>query len=798
MPLLNVNSKKSCVFTARLTGIAMALAVALPSVEVAAAGKANWLEEIIVTAQKREESVQDIPIAINAVTGEQLDALQIRDTDDIIKLFPNLTTQNAHAINSGLTIRGVGTKNWHITAAQAVGQYIDEVSLTGPFTSQLAVFDLERVEVLRGPQNTLFGRNTTGGAVNYISRKPVIGGDMEGYVQTNFGTEGRLDVDGAVSIPLTDIAALRISAQSVTRDGIWENLFNGEDMGDIDRKAARVQLLVTPSDRTEILINAHAGRNDSGRQPYLSVGFWDPNGSNVSGGTIVDLSAPIDCPSVLAGGSGQFDRPNNCVTLAPRTGNSAQVAGAGDWHKTYDAAPDVAEVDLTGAFVKVTHDFENLRFVSLTAFDNTTVEYVETLANIPQGNTFMPGQSGETDTFSQELRLSSEGDGDFSWIIGGFYSRETADLATIIYRFDQGGAPFGIVPTVTIDQETDILSGYGKFDWDVSDKFQLSLGLRYTSDEKEGTSLARVFAKTDTGLPSGTPLGFGTYLSLDDINQLPNNLVSVNTPVTQSLKETGGRISASYFVNDDAMVYASYSKGFKSGAFDTRALAALQPNATADKPTKPEFLDAWELGFKSTLAGGDLILNGAIFLYEWEDLQAFDVDINGGVAFLNVPKSELFGAELEAKWAPTENLFVQLGVGLLDTEIKDAGTLITAVEGAPLTNSPELSLSGLIVQSINVGDRLLSLQADFRWIDEQNAELAGNPKNLIESSFIINARASMAFGEQDQFEVAIWAENITEKKTCMNIHDYGALSYTLLCSPNDGLAFYGVNLRYNF
>ncbi len=799
MSLLIINSQRKIVATAVVFAV-----TGLASIQSFAAGAGNWLEEIVVTAQKREESAQDIPIAINAMSGEQLDTLQVQDTDDIVKLFANLSVQNPSAINSGLTIRGVGTFNFHITAAQSVGQYVDEVSLTGPYTSQLAVFDMERIEVLRGPQNTLFGRNTTGGAVNYISRKPVIGEDAEGYLQTSIGSEGRLDAEGAISVPLSDVVAMRISVQSVTRDGIWENLFNGSKMGDIDRKSARVQFLVAPSEATEILVNAHAGYSDSGRRPYLSVGFWDPNGSNVSNGAIVDLTAVPDCPSVLAGGSAQFDGVSNCVTLDPRTGDSAVVAGAGDWHKTYDAAPDVAEVDTAGIFLKITHDFEFLSLVSLTSFDNNTVEYVETLANIPSGNAFMPGQSGDTDIFSQELRLSSSDEGEFRWILGAYYSREAADLATIIYRFDQGGAPFGIVPSVTIDQEVDILSGYGKFDWDLSDKLKMSLGLRYTSDKKEGTSLARVFAKTDTGLPppsttpAGTPLGLGTYLDLDRINQFPNHLRSVNTPVKQDLGEVGGRVSVSYFVSDDAMLYTSYSRGFKSGAFDTRALAALQPNATADKPTNPEFLDAYEIGFKSNLANGSLEFNGALFYYQWEDLQAFDVDLMGSVAFLNVPESELLGAELEVKWAPTDNLYIQTGLGWLDTEVTDPGTLVTVAKGASLSNSPEFTLSGLIVQSVNIGDRVLSLQTDFRWTDEKNTGKENNLKNQIDSSFVINARATMAFGEDEQFEASVWADNITGEKTCLNIGDNGALNYTLQCMPNDGMAFYGVNLRYNF
>ena len=800
-----------------LPGVAPTLALAIAAgsqLPIAQAEQNAWLEEVVVTAQKRAESMQDVPIAMNAVTGDQLDALGIQDTDDVIKMFPNLSLQASHPMNTGVTIRGVGTANWHITAAQSVGQYMDEVSLFSPYTSQLSLFDMERVEVMRGPQNTLFGRNTTGGAVNYISRKPTLDGESDGYILTNIGNEGRIDVEGAVSLPLGENVAVRIAGQTVNRDGIWDNLFNGEKMGELERQSARINLLFAPSEATEVLVNGHYGRNRSGRTPYLGIGFWDPNGSSVSNGAIVDnLGAPtIDCASVLNGGSGQFDRPSNCVTLNPFTGGQAVVAGAGDWHKTYDAAPDVAEVDFAGAFVRISHEFSGVSLVSLTSYDELTSEYNETLSNIPSGFGFMPGQSGDSKVFSQELRLASTTDGSFRWIAGGYYSKDNSDLATIIYRTDNAGAPFGIVPSIAIDQEAEILSAYGQVEFDASDKLTFTLGLRYTDDSKEGTSVARVAAKTDTGSPGGTPLGLSTYLDLDGFNAITTAAADgsrpcpppvgglpcrTDIPVEQDLKEWGGKISADYRINDDTLIYASYSRGFKSGAFDTRALAAFV--GTADQPTDPEFLDAFEVGFKSTLADGNLDLNGAAFFYLWEDRQAFDVDELGRVAFLNVPESELAGFELEAKWAPTETLYVQLGLGYLDTEITDGGTLVTVTEGAPLPVSPEWSFSGLIIKSFVVGDNTLSLQTDFAWRDRYISNTSGQKRYEVEESFQINARATYTFGEADQYEVALWAENITEEKICGIIGDNGTLNYQMQCgNPNAGMAFYGVNARISF
>ena len=774
----------------------------------------SWLEEVVVTAQKRAESVQDVPIAINAIVGDQLDALGVQGVDDLVTLFPNLSLQNNSSINSGVTIRGVGTNNWHITGLQAVGQYQDEVSLFSQYTSQLGLFDMERVEVLRGPQNTLFGRNTTGGAVNYISRKPSTDG-IEGYGLTNVGNEGRIDVEGAVNIPLGERAALRVAGQTVNRDGIFNNAFNGRKMGDIERNSGRVQLLFNISDRTEILINGHVGYNRSGRTPSKAIGLWDPDGPNVVGGVATPAalaSAPIDCPSLLRGGSAQFEGSSNCLTVLPFTGGRTESPTLAGWRNVQDASPDVADVDFEGGFLRISHELDNMSLVSITAYDEMKVEYNQSLSGVSTGFGFMPGQSGETEVFSQELRLASTDDGAFRWIAGAYYSNDDSRLATIIYRTDNGGAPFGIVPSIAIDQEVDIWSGYGQVEYDFADKLTFTLGLRYTDDRKTGNSAARVAAKTDTGSPPGTPLGLSTYVDLDTFDQItiaaadgsrpcPPPVGGLpcrsDIPVKQVLTEWGGKAGIDYRFTDDIMGYASYSRGFKSGAFDTRALAAFQ--GTADQPTEAEFLDAYEVGVKSTLADGALDLNGAIFFYQWDDLQVFDVDNLGRVAFLNIPESELLGAEVDAKWTPTDSLYVQVGVGWLDSEIKDAGTLVTPTEGAPLPHSPEWSLTGLVVKTFPVGNGLFSVQTNIHWMDERNGATSGSRITTIDDSFQWNARATYEFGSEQQYEVALWAENITAEKNCGSIELNGSLNYMAECrNPNGGKAFYGVNLRYDF
>ncbi len=786
------------------------------------------LEEIVVTATKRAEAVQDVPIVINAVTGDQMEALGIFDTDDIVHLFPNLHLQGASALNSGFTIRGVGTNNYHITGQQAVGQYVDEVTLVSPFTSQLAVFDMERIEILRGPQNTLFGRNTTGGAVNYITRKPIIGEGMSGYAQVRAGNEERFDFEGAVNFPLGDTAAIRVAVNSQNRGAIWDNLYvdpvtgPAPDLGEIERNSARAHLLWEPSEDTSVLFNVHVGYNRGDRGVTArGSGLWDAAGpqqvvtnmgvmsyvaARAAGATIIE--PVMDCPELNAG-IAQFEGVNNCVVLTPRSGGMSTNPSTADWNQIWDAGPVLADVDLEGVMLNITHDFGIFELVSVTAYDEMAIDFPSSNALAPHGTGFYPGQSGEWEIFSQELRLVSPSDNWLRWIAGAFYNTEDDRLATIIYRTDDGAPPFGVVPSIAIDQDVTIWSLYGQIETDIGDNATLTLGVRYTDDSKDGLSVARVAAYTDTGTPPGNRFPLNTYLSLDAYEALTANPSGPcpppvggfpcrsDIPVRQDLEETGWNLIFNYQFTDDLMGYLSASKGFKSGAFDTRALAAF--SGTADKPVAPETMFAYEAGFKSTLAGGSVIFNGAMFIYNWEDLQVFDVDSLGRPAFLNVPKTEIFGADFELQWVPAETWLITAGLGYLDGVIVDDGGLTTVQSGSVMQNTPEWTLNGLVRKDFQIGDNNLSVLANFAYKDEYNSSLDEASFSWVDSTFFLNARASYLFGNDQQYELSVWADNITEERTCTEINTLGTLNYVMECAnPNPGFVLYGLTFTANF
>ena len=274
-----------------------------------------------------------------------------------------------------------------------------------------------------------------------------------------------------------------------------------------------------------------------------------------------------------------------------------------------------------------------------------------------------------------------------------------------------------------------------------------------------------------------------------------------------NLDELSGNAYASYSPADDLMYFLSYSEGFKSGGFDTRAIAALTPGSDVGRPVGAEFLSAWEVGFKSTLAGGALQLNASAFLYDWEDLQTFIV-IGGVPGFGNVPGSELYGVELEATWIPADGWLVDADLGFLRTEVEDNGNLDASIdEGHELTNAPELTARVSVQKDIDLDAGRLSIRADLQFIDEQKDTFlfARDPYSTKDSVTFIDAVAAYSFGSDDRYELSLWGENLTEERTCFDIGlvdnpsmTMRQLSTTGACSPNSGQRRFGLSGRINF
>lgn len=343
-------------------GLALIGGMAIAGGAIAQEVQPAQLAEVIVTAQKRAENLQEVPITMQAYTAEQLQAAGVSQVTDITHLAPNLNVVVQNSLSQHIVIRGVGTNEFFGNAPSSVGTYMDEVTMNSSYMSTLGLFDMERVEILRGPQNSLFGRNTTGGAVNYISRMPKVGAEkLEGFGMLTYGRHDLAEVEAGVSIPIGSTVALRLSGIYHTRDGIWNNLDTGDDSyGNEKRYSERATLVWEPSQATRLTASLHSARFDGQAQPQKMAGAM--------------LNNPPLRINDLAPFAGNIDwKGGNLNTV----GNASTVNIEGfdrftkGWQDVWVGGSQVSNLHVDGGYIKVTHDFGQATLTSISAYDRT-------------------------------------------------------------------------------------------------------------------------------------------------------------------------------------------------------------------------------------------------------------------------------------------------------------------------------------------------------------------------------------------------------------------------------------------
>src|SRR5882672_1500460 len=347
-----------------LSGCALTAGIVQAADEPAQGGARNESEifEIVVTAQKRAENVQDVPITMQAYTGEQLKDAGVREITDIVKLAPNLNVVVQNALSQHIVIRGVGTNEFFGNAPSSVGTYMDEVTMNSSYMSTLGLFDMERVEVLRGPQNSLFGRNTTGGAVNYITRMPVVGADsMDGSALLTYGNSNLAEIEAGISFPMGSTAAVRIAGLYHSRDGIWSNEDTGDNhYGDEERYSGRATLVWEPAQGTRFTASIHSARARDDAQPQKMAGAL--------------LNNPPLRINDLAPFTDNIDWKNGNLNTA---GNASTVnIEAFDrltrgWQDVWVGGSERGDLDVDGGYVKLNHDFGGSTLTFIGSYDKT-------------------------------------------------------------------------------------------------------------------------------------------------------------------------------------------------------------------------------------------------------------------------------------------------------------------------------------------------------------------------------------------------------------------------------------------
>ncbi len=775
---------------------------------------AAQLEEIIVTAQKREESVQDVPITISTLSGAQFETFNIARADDLEFAFANVGTNRNSGGNTGISIRGVGTDNVHLSGQQSVGTYIDDVSQVSPFVSALAVYDMNRVEVLRGPQNTLYGRNTTGGAIVWHTNKATPGEGLDGYVKARTGSGDALRLEGALGFDIGESFAARIALMDDSFDGVWTDAATGKDTGGAyDRDGARLNLVWNVSDNSSVGFTYSTGSMTGEDLPVkmsgnrLADGTIDPAFGNrrADGQTAADNNFIVATPADIAAtpwlqdqydqGTGVvIDNPNVDPTFGAYTRLINYSTPLG---QTYQDPEDGYIADWDGFRFNYDHDFESMSLSFLLSYDETYV--IE--KNGQELTGFSPSREGDWEVEQYELRLTSTTDSALQWLVGAYLTSSESQEDTWVSNTGAAGG-MGVRPAIDIDSEYDAWSAYGQLDWAVTEAFTLTAGLRYTDDKLSAagdnwrrtvcgfhpTSVGSLAQDRDyraAGCPDSTPGQLGP--------------TTFDSPV-QELSETGYKLGGDFKFGQASMVFLSVSEGFKGGSYDNRAL-----NVAGADPIGPEFLTAYEIGYKTTNADNTLQFNAAYYFYDWEDLQLFE-SYGSIPALVNVPGVEISGIEAELKWAPNERWYIQAGIGTADSKVVDITGLdprSQATVGKEVTNTPDMTANLLASYSLPLGNNDLTFSANYRYQSSMYYTFIQEAAARDESSdySFLNARIQFSFGEEEHFSVAAWGNNLTEEFACSSViwGPGAAPGQNYSCEVSSyGEALYGVTLEANF
>lgn len=716
------------------------------------------LEEITVTARKRSQDVQDVSMSISVLTGEQVAERTIMNAQDISWFTPGLYATGSSGDTDPLyTIRGIGLNDAFSNNNPTVGVYLDEVIQPLVPMMGFQLYDLDRIEVLKGPQGTLYGRNTTGGAVNVFTRRA--GEELNGYARVDFGEFERFEFEGAVGGPLSETLSARVAALSIQQNDGWLlNAFNGQRIGQLDQLSVRGKLEWTPTDEFELIATVTRSTDKSDSAGREHVGFLDgPFSGNLCQAAIEGRRDETQCVSFL----GYSDLLEDRYT----------IENSSFYGQDQDA-------ESTAVTVRINWDIGDTTLTAVTGYSEYDRVYNEDADGTPL--IMIDVQSTNAiDALSQEIRLSGSTAGGFDWVIGGFVSedelffdfQQALDEHIFLSRVSQNFTQVG---------KSWALFAHGQLP--LSDRTRLVGGLRYTDEEKTFDYFG--FDHDPFGTSAFPAIGIAPVSRYFD---------------KSTSDEVTGEIGIEFDVSDDAMMYANVTKGFKSGGYK----GAISFSLPELEPFDPETLYAYEVGVKSTLADGRLRLNAAGYYYDWKDFQAFVTEIRGGVPVLvlaNAGDAEVSGLELDAQWAPVDGLQLWLGANLMDTEITRYNTIPGTGDnqGNRLSNSPEVMINARARYEFDVGQSgwLAFAASDLVYRSKVYYSLGNNGQSAQDAIWLWSGRAGLVSADE-HWSISVWGKNLTDKFYKTQSYDnLGGIfpSQNYLGMPRS----YGISVKYSF
>jgi iron complex outermembrane recepter protein len=770
---------------------------------------ASEIADIVVTARRREENLQDAPISVTAISGEQLAASGAKDASEIGRSAPNvtfLTSTNSGGTSAfaGIFIRGVGQDDFLPTADPGVGVYLDEVYLGRASGGALRLNDIKSIQVLRGPQGTLFGRNTVGGAVLVVSNRPDPSAPS-GRVDLGYGSDNLIEGGLVSNLPLSEKAAIRVSAQGVLQDGYARSTSDPRlEFGKRKEYGLRAQLLVQPADNMTFV---------------AAFDYLYQRNTNVPSVALGDtaLGNPPSGLGTLYNGFVAPTSPTGFLTAANL--GSLNPIRTGAVGKINDDA-DVWGISLTGEIEL--SDAINLK--TITAYRDMKAGFASdndgTIHRIAQTDDLLKQQQ-----FSQEIQLSGKTDR-LQWILGAYYFREIADdfnrvsvvpgsynaVEALPVNLPVGpgapvpcalqtftpipgtpfrapppgfglGCPFNIANT-TVDIELDVatvvksrnFAGYGQFTYNLTDALSVTAGLRWTYEKKD--FLASTLNRAVTAKLGAPFYSVGPFRSSNSWSQF--------TP----------KVGLEYKANDDALLYASYSRGFKSGSFNGRA---TDPAALGS--VNPEFVDAFELGAKTDWLDRRLRVNGSLFLNKYSDIQlVVTANRNNQLInqLLNAAKADIYGGELEITAVPVEGLTLNGALGYANSSIKQVSSVVAANSlirtGNVLKKTPEWTWSLGATYVADVGFGQLSGRVSYAYQSSIFHNGENQPQTREAGYGLLDASIGLKVGNPG-LTLSLYGQNLTDKTYAGSIFLTGG--GTTIFYPTRGRQF-GARASYSF
>jgi iron complex outermembrane receptor protein len=743
---------------ASLAAISTAFAGQALAADASASSDAPTVEEIVVTAQKRAENLQDVPIAITALTGETLQNQRVGNLLGLSGLAPGLQIKtDDNAANPRIFIRGVGVNDFNPSTASAVGIYVDGVYVASPLAQLSAFYDLQQVEVLRGPQGTLYGRNTTGGAINVITRKP--SNTFEGDIAVDYGRFNAINVQGGVGGPLVaDKLAFRLSGLYVKDDGYTLNRLTGNYGNNADRWALRGALRFTPS----------ANLTDD-----LTV-----SASESRGGSILAYNRSLLPGTVAATGPDGLCKPGfytsgQCTNVLGYANTSSDLY-QGDYQFE---GKDI--VKLSGAANTLSYEMGDVTLVSVTGYQRADRnDQEETDANpIP---IITASYIARQTTVSQEFRVQSNSKTAKLRYVAGVYAaydkldNNSAYDVLAALRNPTPGNPTGADPANSIAlfgwplrQTTRSYAIFGQLDYDVSDRLTLTAGLRYSADEKK----------------------------FHYVSQAENGLFPIFTyDGSKTFSSVSGRIGVQYRLTDRANLYATYNRGTKSGGFFSG-----QTTDPADLgPYRDETVNAFEAGAKTEWFDRRLRANFSAFYYDYKDLQVYTQVIRSGIdvqLFTNASAARMYGAEAELQASPVRGLDLSLGISLLSAEYKDFMSAGNDYSGNTLPSAPKVGLNGAVHYEHDLPVGAFVGQVDFTYRSKIYFDTANTGRLSDPARTFVNAQVGWRL-DDGRYELGLWGHNIFDETNISDITPIASLGFDVFSVGPPRT--YGVYLRARF